>query len=219
MSLLDTKSFFFKHGNYSDLLSIIRLRLAFEVRLNLVRSQGLNDQTTSTIQQWESHLKDLLAAASPTSKVAIVGVGHPFRGDDYVGSYVMKGIIKMTGDTLSDSVYLFDAEDNLEHVITKLSRIDSKQVIFIDACEMGVRPAETKLLGIDETSYPFFTTHGIPLKVLAEQMLMGCKVWVLAIQPKETEFGEALSPEVRDAASYVSKFIISSLAREGRDIV
>ena len=84
---------------------------------------------------------------------------------------------------------------------------------------MGARPGETKLLPVDETQYPFFTTHGIPLKVLAEQLLMGCQVWVLAIQPKETEFGEALSPEVRDTANYVSKVIASSLEKEGRDIV
>jgi hydrogenase 3 maturation protease len=182
-------------------------------------AQELNEQTSSTIQQWESHLEELLTAASPTSKVALVGVGHPLRGDDYVGSYVMKGIIKARGGTLSDSVYLFDAEDSVERVITRLSRIDAKQVVFIDACEMGVRPAETKLLPVDETRYPFFTTHGIPLKVLAEQLLVGCKVWVLAIQPKETEFGEGLSPEVHDTGRYVSKFIASSLAEEGREVV
>jgi hydrogenase 3 maturation protease len=181
-------------------------------------AQGLNEQTTSTIQQWESHLRELINAASRTSRVALVGVGHPLRGDDYVGSYVMKGI-KARGGALSDSVYLFDAEDNVERVITRLSRIDTKQVVFIDACEMGARPAETKLLPVDETRYPFFTTHGIPLKVLAEQWLVGCKVWVLAIQPKETEFGEGLSPEVHDAADHVWKFIASSLAKEDRDIV
>jgi len=175
--------------------------------------------TTSTIQQWELPLNELLAAASPTSKVALVGIGHPLRGDDYVGSYVMKGIIKARGSTLSDCVYVFDAEDNVERVIARISRVNPKHVIFIDACEMGLRPAETKLLRVDETSYPFFTTHGIPLKVLAEQLLVGCKVWVLAIQPKDTEFGEVLSPEVHDAADHVWKFIASSLAKEGRDIV
>jgi hydrogenase maturation protease len=141
------------------------------------------------------------------------------RGDDYVGSYAMKRIIKARRGALSDNVYLFDAEDNVERVITRLSRIDPKQVIFIDACEMGARPAETKLLPVDETRYPFFTTHGIPLKVLAEQLLMGCKAWVLAIQPKETEFGDDLSPEVHDTADYVWKFIASSLAKEGREVV
>ena len=141
------------------------------------------------------------------------------RGDDYVESYVMKEIIKANGGTLFESIYLFDAEDTVERAITRLSKIQPKQVIFIDACEMEARPGETKLLPIDETRYPFFTTHGISLKVLAEQVLIGCKVWVLAIQPKETDFGEPLSPEVRDMANQVSKFIVSSLAKEGRDIV
>ncbi|MGP8070556.1 MAG: hydrogenase maturation protease [Candidatus Bathyarchaeia archaeon] len=184
----------------------------------MLHSQGV-EVTTSTIPQWESPLNELLAAASPTSKVALVGIGHPLRGDDYVGSYVTKEIIKARGSTLPDCVYVFDAEDNVERSITRISRINPKHVIFIDACEMGLRPAETKLLRVDETSYPFFTTHGIPLKVLAEQLLMRCKVWVLAIQPKDTEFGEVLSPEVHDAADHVWKLIASSLAKEGRDIV
>src|SRR5208337_11110 len=111
--------------------------LAFEVRLNMAQSQGLNDQTTSTSQQWESHLKELLTAASPTSKVALVGVGHPLRGDDYVGSYVLRGIVKASGGRLSKKVYLFDAEDRVEGVITRLSKIGLKHAIFIDACEMG----------------------------------------------------------------------------------
>jgi hydrogenase 3 maturation protease len=141
------------------------------------------------------------------------------RGDDYVGSYVMKGIIKGRGSTLCDSVYLFDAEDNVERVITRLSRISLNHAIFIDACEMGAKPGEMKLLPIDETEYPFFTTHGIPLKVLAEQLLMGCRVWVLAIQPKQTEFGQPLSTEVHDAGGYVSRFIASSLTKEDGNIV
>jgi hydrogenase 3 maturation protease len=175
--------------------------------------------TTSTIQQWESPLNELLTAASPTFKVALVGIGHPLRGDDYVGSYVTKEIINATACRLSDRVYVFDAEDNVERVITRISRINPKQVIFIDACEMGLKPAEMKLMLVEKTSYPFFTTHGIPLKVLAEQLLKGCKVWVLAIQPKDTGFGEGLSPEIHDAADHLCKFVASSLAKEGRDIV
>ena len=187
--------------------------------MNLAQSQWLSDQTTSTVEQWKSHLKELLITASPTSKVALVGIGHPLRGDDYVGSYVMKGIIKARGSTLYDSVYLFDAEGNVERVVTKLSRISPNHAIFIDACEMGTKPGEMKLLSINETEYPFFTTHGIPLKVLAEQLLMECRVWVLAIQPKKTEFGELLSTEVHHAAGYISRFIASSLAKEGMNIV
>jgi hydrogenase maturation protease len=130
----------------------------------------------------------------------------------------MRGIIKATDShkALSHGVYFLDAEDHVERAITRLSRIDVKQAIFIDACEMEAEPGETKLLSVARTSYPFFTTHGIPLKVLAERLLTGCEGWVLAIQPKETEFGAGLSPEVRERADHVSKFIASSLAKEGR---
>lgn len=180
----------------------------------MTQSQELTNQTTSTVHQWQSQLNEVLTSSSPESKLALVGLGHPLRGDDYVGSCIIKGIIKTCGGVRSGNVYLFDAEDNLEHAITKLSRIGPKQVVFIDACEMGAKPGETKLLPIDETTYPFFTTHGIPLKVLTERLLMGCKVWVLAIQPKETDFGDDLSPELCDTANYVSRFIGSRLAKE-----
>ena len=175
--------------------------------------------TTSTIQQLESPLNELLNAASPTFKVALVGIGHPLRSDDYVGSYVTKEIIKANCRRSPDRVYVFDAEDNVERVISRISRIHPRYVIFIDACEMGLRPAEMKLMSVDEIGYPFFTTHGIPLKVLAEQLPMGCKVWVLGIQPRDTGFGEGLSPEVNDAADHLCKFVASSLAKEDRGIV
>lgn len=185
----------------------------------MTQSQRLRKQTTSSKAQWEFQLKELLTASSPTFKTALVGVGHPLRGDDYVGSYVLRKIIKATEGRLSDGVYLFDAEDNVERVITRLSRIGLQQVIFIDAGEMRARPGEMKLLSVAETSYPFFTTHGIPLKVLTEHLLTGCEVWVLAIQPKETEFGDDLSHELRDTAAHVSKFIVSNLLEETNDLV
>jgi Ni,Fe-hydrogenase maturation factor len=84
---------------------------------------------------------------------------------------------------------------------------------------MRAKPGEVNLLSVAETSYPFFTTHGIPLKVLAERLLKGCEVWVLAIQPKETEFDEDLSPELHDAASHVSDFIVSNLMEGVGEIV
>jgi hydrogenase 3 maturation protease len=181
----------------------------------LTQSQRLREQTISARVQWELQLKELLAA----SKIALVGIGHPMRGDDYVGSFIVKRIIEATDGTLPENVYLFDAEDNVENLITRLSRIGLPQVVFIDACEMRAKPGEINLLSVAETSYPFFTTHGIPLKVLSEHLLKGSEVWVLAIQPKETEFDADLSPQLRDAASYVSNFIVSNLMEGVGEVV
>lgn len=172
------------------------------------------EQTTST-ETWQVQLSDLLGLFSPTKRLALVGVGHPLRGDDYVGSYAIKAVMEATEDSLPDDVYLFDAEDNVEAVITRLARLGLKYVIFIDACEMGLKPGVTGLLSVTETSYPFFTTHGIPLRVLAERFLPDSEVWVLAIQPKRAEFGSSLSPEIQDAAISISKFITTNLKGGG----
>ena len=181
----------------------------------MAQSQRLREQTISARVHWELQLKELLT----TTKIALVGVGHPLRGDDYVGSLIVKRIIEATDGTLPENVYLFDAEDDVENLIGRLSKIGLQHVVFIDACEMRAKPGEINLLSVAETSYPFFTTHGIPLKVLAERLLRGCEVWVLAIQPKETEFDEDLSPELHDAASHVSDFIVSNLIEGVGEIV
>jgi len=141
----------------------------------------------------------------------LVGVGHPLRGDDYVGSLIVKNLTGYFDDQLPDGVYLFDAEEDVEAVIGKLAEVAPRHVIFIDACEMKLRPGETQLLPIAETSYPFFTTHGIPLKVIADQLLPMSAAWVLAIQPKHTEFIEELSAEVREASASISRFLIEIL--------
>lgn len=182
----------------------------------MLQPQRLREQTISAKVQWELKLRTLL---NPSTKVALVGVGHPLRGDDYVGSMIAKRIIEATDGELPEHVYLFDAQDDVENLISELSRLDLRHVVFIDACEMGGKAGEINLLSVAETSYPFFTTHGIPLKVLAEHLLNESEVWVLAIQPKCTEFDGGLSPELRDAATYVSNFIVLSLTEGVGEVV
>jgi hydrogenase maturation protease len=176
-------------------------------------------QTTSTMDEWQQGLRELLKSVSSSNRIALVGVGHPLRGDDYVGSQIVKTIAEHIENTLPDGVYLFDAERGVEAVITKLADVDPRHVVFIDSCEMKSRPGETRLLSIEETSYPFFTTHGIPLKVLADQLLPKSEAWVLAIQPKQIEFGEGLSAEVNAASLFVSRFLMKILEEEESAVV
>jgi hydrogenase 3 maturation protease len=173
---------------------------------------------TASAKTWQIKLRELIRSCSPEAKVGFIGVGHPLRGDDYVGSYVAKSIRHVTGGVLPDGAYLFDVEDNVESIISKIASLDLRHIIFIDSCEMGLRPGAPDLRPIEETSYPFFTTHGIPLKVLAEQLLSKSEVWVLAIQPKQADFGENLSTEVLETAIAVSDLIASNLISGGQAI-
>jgi hydrogenase maturation protease len=111
--------------------------------------------------------------------------------------------------------YVFDFEDNVEGSISELAGFRFRNIVFMDSCEMGLEPGQVSVRPIADTSYPFFTTHGIPLRILAEQLLSGSQVWILAIQPKQTGFGESLSTEVRSTAIAISEFIATDLTDGG----
>jgi hydrogenase maturation protease len=160
---------------------------------------------------WRPELEKILASSLPSRKIVLVGTGHPLRSDDFAGSYVVKKLIVQAKHKLPGDVYLFDGEDNVEMLITKIADLEPEHVIFVDACEMEAEPGETQLISVMQTTYPFFTTHGVPLKLLAEQLLPKSKVWILAIQPKQTGFGEHLSPEIRAAVDSISEFFATIL--------
>jgi hydrogenase 3 maturation protease len=170
----------------------------------LVQSKLVTKQTAYTIGDWKAQLQELFKSSSKHN-LALIGIGHPLRGDDYIGSFILKGLIKHSKTPLN--AHLFDAEDSIESIVSKLVELKSKCIIFIDACEMNVAPGEIHLIPVAATEYPFFTTHGIPLKLLCERMLPESESWVLAVQPKQAEFSESLSPEVREAGLKISEYI------------
>lgn len=165
----------------------------------------------STSPSWQPRLLRILKSASPNARVVLVGVGHPLRGDDYVGSYIAKSLIERI---CTHSVILLDAEDGIESVISKVVACDPRHVVIVDACEMNRKPGEIDLLPLAETDYPFFTTHGIPLKLLAEKFLQKAETWILAIQPAHMGVTGRLSPEALTAAASVSSFITTALKED-----
>lgn len=166
-------------------------------------------QTTSTVSAWQLELEKI---TSSTKKLVLVGVGHPLRSDDYVGSYIAKRLMeRRSKHELPDRVHIFDGEDNVEALISRIAALKPEHVIFIDACEMKTEPGGTQLISVTQTAYPFFTTHGVPLKLLAQQLLPCSQVWILAIQPKQVDFGEHLSPEIRAVADSISELFVTIL--------
>lgn len=169
----------------------------------MVCSEDAVERTVSSISDWQAELGRLLQSEQ---KIVIIGVGHPLRGDDYVGSYVLKQVINRLAPK-PRHVSFYDAEDRVESIITRAAEANPNQVIFIDSCEMNAQPGEIHLISISETDYPFFTTHGIPLKLLSERLLPQSEAWVVAIQPKQVEFSERMSQEVCEAGNLISEFI------------
>ena len=165
-------------------------------------------KTPLTDANWQPRLRRILASALPTARVALVGVGHPMRGDDFVGSFIVKTLMKRIR---TDKVVLFDAEDGVEWVISKIAESNPKHLILLDACEMNAASGAVALMPLAETNYPFFTTHGIPLKLLASRLLPSVETSILAIQPDRMGLNESLSPAVLAAANSISNLVAATL--------
>ena len=170
------------------------------------------DEVSSTTVKWRARLRELLSSTSRTSKLALVGLGHPLRGDDYVGSFIVKTLMS---ECRRDGVSFFDAEDGVERVVSQISKLNPKQVVFVDACDMNARAGDIALIPLAETNYPFFTTHGIPLKLLASRFLPESENWLLAIQPDIMEVNGHLSERVNRSAVDISSFISATLEEVG----
>jgi hydrogenase maturation protease len=196
-------------GNYATLLISFISQSPPEVRPKLKEQTAISQQTTLTEAMWLTELESIFhASLCCAGKVVLVGMGHPLRRDDYAGSYIVKKLKSAANGPLPDAFYIFDGEDNVEALITEISELAADHVVFVDACEMKAEPGETQLVSIERTSYPFFTTHGIPLKLIANQLLPKSNVWLLAIQPKDTNFGEELTPGIRRVCNSIVNSIL-----------
>jgi len=175
----------------------------------LAELQRMCEETPSTnAAQWQPRLREILASTSPSARVALIGVGHPMRGDDFVGSFIIKTLLK---DVRTDKVILFDAEDGVEWMISKIGKLNLRHLIIIDACEMNMTPGQVALIPLGETDYPFFTTHGIPLKLLTSKLLPNVESSILAIQPGRMGLNEKLSPAVSIAARSILNLVATTL--------
>jgi hydrogenase maturation protease len=130
------------------------------------------------------------------------------RGDDFVGSFIVKTLMK---NARTAKIALFDAEDGIEWLISKIAESNPKRMILLDACEMNASPGEVALIPLAETNYPFFTTHGIPLKLLASKFLPFVETWILAIQPGRMELNESLSPAILSAVTSISNLVATTM--------
>ena len=130
------------------------------------------------------------------------------RGDDFVGSSIVKTLMNTIR---TDNVVFFDAEDGIEWVTSKIASFNLRHLILLDACQMNSNPGEVALIPLAETDYPFFTTHGIPLKLLVSKLLPSVETSILAIQPGRAGLNEPLSPAVSATANSISNFIVASL--------
>lgn len=143
---------------------------------------------------------ELVLQRHESGGIVFLGIGHPLRSDDYVGSLIAKDLAGK--DCSRGRVRIVDAENSPENVLGSISDKASVLVI-IDSVDAALPPGSIRFVDVNETTYRFFTSHNIPLAQMLQTGPEAPKALLLGIQPGTLGVGGRLSREVQNARATI----------------
>jgi hydrogenase 3 maturation protease len=132
-----------------------------------------------------------------------VGIGQELRGDDAAGPRVAQGLAARVPP--SPRLLILDAGHAPENQTGALRRFAPDVVLLVDAARMEEPPGAVRWLEWRDSVGLPGSTHTLPPSLLAEYLVaqLGCRVFLLGIQPLHTEIGCPMSPAVEQAVADV----------------
>ena len=140
--------------------------------------------------------------------MVIAGIGNEIRHDDFVG---VKIIQELQGK-VSKKVHLIECETVPESFMDEIIELKPSHVLLIDAAMLELKPGDVRLYDAARVAnIPAITTHMLPLRVFCDYItqMAQTKLALLLVEPKNTDFGEGLTPEVALSAKRIVKILLS----------
>jgi len=162
----------------------------------------------------------LLPRLDGAGRVAVIGIGSPLHGDDAAGVIAAQSLDLLRSRALKaglaswpDRLAVFIGETTPENLTGPLKAAKPALVIVIDAADLAKPPGHIELLDPADTTGITFSTHGLPLHVLADYLAAtaGCATMIVGIQPASCALGAPVSPAVKTAALSVGRAIAAAL--------
>jgi hydrogenase maturation protease len=149
----------------------------------------------------------------------VLGLGNPLRADDGAGPAVIAELARRSATAAGARLVDLGGGD----LLAELMEPGARRVILVDAAEMGRAPGEWRRFPVEE-GQPAATclrsrlsTHSGGLEqALALRAALGlppAEVIVYGIQPGDTGYAWALSPEVATATRQVAAAIAQEIAQ------
>ncbi|NQT32655.1 MAG: hydrogenase 3 maturation endopeptidase HyCI [Candidatus Omnitrophica bacterium] len=128
-------------------------------------------------------------------KVVIVGVGNILRGDDAFGPALIE---RVKGNI---NAVCIDAGSTPENYVGKIAKEKPDTVIIADAAHLDQPAGVCEILKKEEIVKSGFTTHDLSPVMFIEYLEQETKadIYMLAVQPENTGFGEDMSDRVKKA--------------------
>jgi hydrogenase 3 maturation protease len=156
----------------------------------------------NSLQTWLSNAR----------RVVVAGVGNSLRKDDFIGVEIVRNLQKK----VSKYIYLIECETVPESFIEPIIKFKPTHVLLIDAALLNLKPGSSKLIEPNKIVGIPVSTHALPLNIFSEyiEKTTSAKVALLAIQPKETDFGEGLTPELRKTEEELTNLLLKILPKD-----
>lgn len=164
----------------------------------------------------QSLTKELKNRLNGYKRVAVLGVGSEFRGDDAAGMLVAEAIEKETRNRRQetrkrDALKVFLGATAPENLTGEIIKFKPTHIIIVDTADIRQKPGTVLLLNSgDVGSGASFSTHKLPAKVMMDYFTksLKCAILLIGIQPKSIVFGKTISKEVKSSIEDVSNAII-----------
>ncbi len=148
--------------------------------------------------------------------IGVIGIGNTLRGDDGIGISVLLQLQKkFPGNTNLAFINFGAAGLDLVNIISEYPI-----VLLIDAVDAGLEAGALRIFRLEEadykSAYENFSTHELTLPGLFQLyrgLGLSVKVLIAGIQIKKAEYGEGLSPELKERIEDIASEIGSFLGR------
>ena len=137
-------------------------------------------------------------------RTVFVGVGNELRSDDGIGLLIIEKLRDMID---CPCINAGQVPENSFGPIVK-ERPDT--VIIIDAVQLFTKPGSYQLLTEMDIQHTGFSTHTLSLSVFMQYLseASDADVYLLGIQPRSTEFGQGLTPQLEDSLDEIVNLIV-----------
>jgi len=156
----------------------------------------------------QSALFTRLPKISPSTRLAILGIGSELRSDDAVGVLVARRL----GTRLPqrDNILIVDTGAVPESFTGPLRRFRPDLILMVDAAALGIEPGSVEILAWQDVGGFSASGHALPVSVVAEYLhaALGCELLLVGIQPASLEFLGKMTPAGRQAVRRVVSGLI-----------
>ena len=147
---------------------------------------------------FESQLSDFL---NGFEKLIVLGVGNELKCDDGVGPFIINKL-KEENIENKEKILFINAETVPENFTGKIRKENPTHLIIVDACLMGGRPGDMKIVEKYDFANIGISTHSMSLSFFVRYLEKDTDFGIIfvGIEPESMDYSDKLTENVEKSA-------------------